>query len=189
MTIAALRALLDEIDQQGGPEAARHNRLQLDDQGPQPMSTAHVTRQPPDVDVRLKTADVRLKAVTTEQPAEQISVGQLLKWGDQHTDPAIQDQAARARAALTGLRQRYSADRELTALNTEEQELEQRLAELRARKGELAPTPPKKQRKPVDYPAAEVRAWAAVNGMDCSPVGRIPKDIVDAWRADTATAS
>jgi len=32
MTIAALMALLDEIDQQGGPEAARQNRLHLPDE-------------------------------------------------------------------------------------------------------------------------------------------------------------
>lgn len=32
MTIAALRSLLTEIDQQGGPQAARHNRLQLPDE-------------------------------------------------------------------------------------------------------------------------------------------------------------
>ena len=180
MTIAALHRLLDEIDQQGGPEAARQNRLQLPDEGPEPMSTAPAHPQPPAVDVRLRSV--------SDQPAEQISVGQLLKWGDDHTDPEVQDQAARARAALGGLRQRYATDRELSALTSEEQQLEQRLAELRARKGELAPAKPKKQRTPVDYPAPTVRAWARENGMDCPATGRIPKIVVDAWKRATGAA-
>ncbi|MFF9582464.1 histone-like nucleoid-structuring protein Lsr2 [Streptomyces achromogenes] len=59
----------------------------------------------------------------------------------------------------------------------------QRLAEIRARKGELEPAKPKKTRRPVDYPVAEVRAWAAATGVDCPPRGRVPKAVVEAWRA------
>ncbi|MEI5522499.1 hypothetical protein WB388_18010 [Streptomyces brasiliscabiei] len=185
MTIAALRALLDEIDTQGGPEAARHNRLDLDPLNGRthhPVTTAPALRTaPPVVDVQLKdSADVRLK-----EPAA-LPVGQLLKWGDEHPDPEVQDQAARARAALAGLRQRHAADAELTAITTEADQLEKRLAELRAREAELAPTKQKRVRKPVDYPAAEVRAWAQANGHDCPPVGRVPKAVVDAWRTATA---
>jgi hypothetical protein len=177
MTIGALRRLLDEIDTQGGPEAARHNRLHLPEpEGThQPMSTASaVSPNPP-------AADIRLKAVTTS--TEQISVGQLLAWGDQHPDAEIQDQAARARAALTGLRRRHAADQELAAIDSEEEQLAKRLAELRERKAELAPAKAKKPRKHVDYPAAEVRAWAKGQGIDCPATGRVPKAVVDAWRA------
>ncbi|NUS86342.1 MAG: hypothetical protein HOY75_27375 [Streptomyces sp.] len=182
MTIAALRTLLDEIDAQGGPEAARQNRLHLNDEGTQPMTTAPALRTaPPVVDVQMKdAADVRLK-----EPAA-LPVGQLLKWGDQHPDADIRDQAARARAAIAGLRQRHAADAELTAITTEAEQLEKRLAELRAREAELAPAKQKRPRKPVDYPAAEVRAWAQANGHDCPPVGRVPKAVVDAWRTATA---
>ncbi|SDM47189.1 Lsr2 protein [Streptomyces sp. cf386] len=181
MTIAAFRRLLDEIDEQGGPEAARHNRLHLpDDEGTQqPMSTAPAH---PVVDVQLKaSADVRLKTVPADP--EPIPVGQLLKWGDEHPDTEVRDQAARVRAGLTGLRNRHAADQELTAITTEAEQLEKRLAELRAREAELAPAKPKKARKPVDYPAAEVRVWAKENGLDCPAIGRVPKAIVDAWRA------
>ncbi|MEU8968106.1 histone-like nucleoid-structuring protein Lsr2 [Streptomyces monashensis] len=181
MTISALRALLNEIDQQGGPEAARHNRLSLPDEGTEPMSTAPAHPQTPAVDVRLRSVG--------QPPAEQVSVGQLLKWGDEHADPAVQDQAARARATLAGLRQRYDTDRELTALTSEEQQLEQRLAELRARKTELAPAKTKKPKKTVDYPAADVRAWAAENGIECPRLGRVPKAIVDAWKQATGRAA
>ncbi|NUS26090.1 MAG: hypothetical protein HOV92_17965 [Streptomyces sp.] len=162
MTIAALRALLDEIDTQGGPDAARHNRLQLPDEGIEPVNTT-------------------VHAAQAANP-DQLPVGKLLAWGDAHLDPEIQDQAARARMALHGLRARYAADLELTAITTEAEQLEKRLAELRAREQELAPTKPKKTRKPVEYPAAEVRAWASANNIACPPVGRVPKAVVEAWR-------
>ncbi|MFF5980881.1 hypothetical protein ACFY78_18750 [Streptomyces olindensis] len=186
MTIAAFRRLLDEIDAQGGPDAARHNRLHLpDDEGtPKPMTTAPA--QPtPVVDVQLEAgADVRLNADT-----EKVPVGQLLAWGEEHPDAEVQDQAARARVLLTGLRRRHAADQELAAITTEEEQLAKRLADLQARKAELVPAKPKKQRKPVDYPAAEVRSWAAANGVDCPPVGRVPKAVVDAWRTATGNTS
>ncbi|MET9815290.1 histone-like nucleoid-structuring protein Lsr2 [Streptomyces sp. NPDC006355] len=177
MTIAALHRLLNEIDDQGGPTAARHNRLHFPDpEGtPEPMTT-----------IASPTHTIAgLTLPTAPQPAEPqpIPVGQLLKWGDEHDDPEVQDQAARARAALTGLRRRHAADQELAAITSEEEQLAQRLAEIQARKAELTPAKAKKQRKAVDYPAAEVRAWAKANGVDCPPFGRVPKAVVDAWRA------
>ncbi|MEU7381525.1 histone-like nucleoid-structuring protein Lsr2 [Streptomyces sp. NPDC042207] len=188
MTVAALRRLLNEIDTQGGPEAARHNRLHLTDEGAAPtMTTAPVLRPTPStVDVQLKAnADVHLRPAT-ETP-EQLPVGKLLAWGDQHTDPNVQDQAARARIALHGLRQRYAADRELTAITTEREQLEQRLAELQAREEQLAPAKAKKKRSSParDYDPGTVRTWAAENGIDCPRVGRVPKAVVDAWRTAT----
>ncbi|MFJ6905582.1 WhiB family transcriptional regulator [Streptomyces griseoluteus] len=121
-------------------------------------------------------------APAAEAETEQLPVGKLLAWGDQHADPGIQDQAARARAALVGLRQRYAADRELTALESEEEQLARRLEEIRSRKGELAPAKAKKKTQ-RDYEPAEVRAWAKANSVDCPALGRVPKAVVDAWRA------
>jgi hypothetical protein len=121
--------------------------------------------------------------------SDQLPVGKLLAWGDAHLDPEIQDQAARARAALAGLRTRYAADQELTAITTEAQQLEKRLAGLRAREQELAPAKTKKARKPVAYPAAEVRAWASANSLPCPAVGRVPKAVVEAWREATGSTA
>lgn len=138
----------------------------------------------PVVDVQLKdSAYVRLKPLTED--SEQLPVGRLLAWGDQHPDKAVQDQAARARAALAGLRTRHTADQELTAITTEAEQLEKRLAELRAREAELAPAKPKKRASTYvrDYDMREVRAWADANGVECSRVGQIPKRVLDAWRA------
>lgn len=127
---------------------------------------------------------------TADQPsaataAEKLPIGKLLAWAETHAETALQDQAARARAAITGLRQRYAADLELQQITSEAQELEERLAALAARRAELAPAKAKKPRKPVGYPAAEVRAWAEANGHDCPAVGRVPKRVVDAWREAT----
>lgn len=179
MTIAALRRLLDEIDEQGGPEAARHNRLHLpDDEGtPERMSTAPApSPAPPVVDVRPKAGAESPELVTTSS---------LLRWAEDHPDPDVQAQGARAEAALTGLRQRYAADQELTAITTETEQLEKRLAELRAREAELAPTKAKKKRAAHarDYDSRTVRAWADQNGIDCPSFGQIPRRVLDAWRA------
>lgn len=142
--------------------------------------TAHPTDERPDMPMNPTTTT---QAAPT---AEELPVDELLAWGDQHAGADVQDQAARARAALAGLRTRYAADTEIAAIASEEQQLEQRLAELRMRKGELVPAKAKTKgkHKPLDYPAAEVRAWAKETGRPCPPVGRIPKAVVDAWRAD-----
>ncbi|MFG3154253.1 hypothetical protein ACGF7W_19665 [Streptomyces sp. NPDC048219] len=178
MTVAALRRLLDEIDAQGGPEAAREGRLRLPTdtpEGPEPMA------QP----VQQLTSLVPPHSAGEPQP---LPVGQLLKWGDEHPDSDVRDQAARARLALTGLRRRHASDQELTAIADERAQLEKRLAEIQAREAELAP-PKAKKRKPVDYPAATVRAWAKQAGHDCPAVGRVPKPVVEAWqRAGSPTA-
>lgn len=130
--------------------------------------------------------DAPLKAVPAPTPVV-LPVDKLLDWGDTHVDPDVQAQAARARAALTGLRNRYASDLELNQITSEEEKLAARLTELRTRKAELLPAKAKSKgkRKASDYPAAEVRAWAKANGHEVSPTGRVPKDVVDAWRTAT----
>lgn len=186
MTVRALLSLLDEIDHEGGPEAARQNRLHLTSEGThQPMTTAPAPRPPATGIPLTASADVRLR--TPAQATEQLPVGQLLKWGADHPDTDVQAQAERARAALTGLRMRHAADLELSAITTEREQLEKRLAEIQAREAELAP--PKKKagrRASPSYDAKAVRTWAAENGVDCPRVGRVPKTVLDRWRSATS---
>lgn len=222
MTVAALRRLLDEIDAQGGPEAARADRLNLPEhtsenaairdwaaanglgcprtgtpprrvlaawqaatttdpqKGPTLMATAP----------ELHTTGPSLTVAVTEQPAPPMPVGQLLKWGDEHDDPEVQDQAARARVLLGGLRRRHTADQELTSITEERERLEKRLTELRTREAELAPAK-KAKKKAVqrDYEPATVRAWAKENGVSCPASGRVPKAVVEAWRKAAVTTA
>lgn len=123
---------------------------------------------------------------TVSTIAEALPVDELLEWGDAHPDPEVQDQAARVRAGLAGLRQRHATHQELTAITTEAEQLEQRLAELRAREAELAPPKKTKTTKKTavqrDYEPSVVRAWARANSVDCPASGRVPKAVVDAWR-------
>lgn len=176
MTVAALRALLQEIDRQGGPEAARRGLLRIPDP-PTEEGTTPVDHNPQPAPPRPAVA------VLPEDP-ERIAVGKLLKWGDEHADPNVQDQAARARATLTGLRRRYAADHELAAITNEKQQLQERIAQLQAREAELAP-PPAKGRRAKSYNAGVVRGWARENNIPCPASGRVPKAVVDAWREAT----
>ncbi|MFB7596924.1 WhiB family transcriptional regulator [Streptomyces sp. NPDC056160] len=126
------------------------------------------------------------KADTTAAAASDpglVTTSKLLRWAEEHPDPDVQSQGARVEAGLAGLQQRYAADRELDAITSEAEKLEQRLAALRARKAELAPVKRKQGRRAHSYKAAAVRAWAEANGIDCPSMGRVPTKVVDAWRA------
>ncbi len=173
MTIAALKALYDHIDHEGGPAAARAGLLRH-----------HTTERNP---VTLTTGPSPAKDDSIAREAEELPVGALLHWADTHEDPEVQDQSARARAALTGLRQRYIRDHELAAISTEAEQLEQRLAELRAREAELAPAKARRPKTAGNPDAAAARAWAKENNVPCPDRGRVPKDVMDAWREATST--
>ncbi|WP_328439331.1 WhiB family transcriptional regulator [Streptomyces sp. NBC_00444] len=191
VTVQALKDLLTEIDHQGGPQAARDNRLHLTaptDLEPDTMTT---TAEPAAPAPAAKSTSSIAQA-TAEITAEALTLDSLLQWGDEHPDPDIQDQAARARAAVAGLRQRHAADQELTAIRAKAEQLKQRLAKLQAREAELAPAKAKKKRGGSyvrDYDTREVRAWADANGVACPRVGQIPKRVLDAWRAATRGAA
>ncbi|WP_330349616.1 Lsr2 family DNA-binding protein [Streptomyces sp. NBC_00582] len=184
VTIRALNNLLDEIDREGGPQAARDNRLHLQTEEP-PMATAPqpTTRVAP---VRAVPSSppspVPAEASQDRRPSEDLPIGKLLKWAEDHPDTTVQATAGRTRAALVGLRNRYDTDHELARLDTEAEQLEQQLAVVRARRQELAPA---KAKKPRDPDAAAARAWARQAGVDCPASGRVPKAVMDAWRQAT----
>lgn len=159
MAIAALREVLDEYDTAAG------------DDSPAPERTART----------MSSTNTR-PGSPVATPGEQLSISKLLSWASEHPDPEVQDQGARAEAALTGLRTRYAADAELASISTEAAQLEKRLAELRVREAELAPP---KSRRQHSYKAADVRAWAAENSVPCPAAGRVPKRVVEAWRKAT----
>ncbi|MFM9542285.1 Lsr2 family DNA-binding protein [Streptomyces turgidiscabies] len=187
MTVAALLALLDEIDRQGGPEAARHNCLCLPyERTPEPMSTAPAPRPaPPTVGVPLRAdADVHLKPIAqvTEEPAPPpLPVGRLIAWAADQDDKETRAHAEKARESIKFLRARHQAASRLQHLSDEEARLEEQLTALREQKAQLLP----KKRAAKSYNAAVVRAWARENSLPVPPAGRVPVAVVDAWRAAT----
>jgi pyruvate/2-oxoglutarate dehydrogenase complex dihydrolipoamide acyltransferase (E2) component len=135
---------------------------------------------PRDPSTRQTTPDLR--AVGPAEPAP-ITVGQLLAWAAAHPEKTLRDHAEKARTHLDALRSRHQADAELTAIALEAKDLEERLAQLRARETQLQP---KKARRPRDHEPAAVRTWAKEHGIDCPATGRVPAAVVDQWRTAQA---
>lgn len=123
--------------------------------------------------------------IPAPRPAEpnkeqQPTIPALLIWAADHADAKIRKAAEQAQGALDILRARYRADEQLASIDEESARLERRLAELQKRKADIAP---KAKTPSRDYDPADVRAWAATQGTDVPPRGRVPKKVVDDWRA------
>jgi hypothetical protein len=95
-------------------------------------------------------------------------------------DAKIRKAATQARDALDTLRARHHADEQLKSIDEEAAALERRLALLREQKAALAGKP--KPAAPRDYEPVDVRAWAATQGIELPPRGRVPQAVVDSWR-------
>jgi hypothetical protein len=149
--------------------ALREHLDQLDDVEPEPSE-------------RTSAMD---NAIPSPRPAEPkqapLPVGQLLAWAADHTDAKIRKAAVQARTALDTLRVQHHAEEQVKSIDAEAADLEARLAWLREQKAALAAS--KKTTPARDYEPADVRAWAATAGIDAPAHGRVPKAVVDAWRA------
>lgn len=109
----------------------------------------------------------------------------LLEGAEDSDDAQLTRLAAKARALLDDLQDRYDAfeaDREARA---EIAKLERQLAAARSRLktkppgARTVPSPSRKDRN------ARIRAWAAKKDYSVGPTGRIPRWIVEAYEADT----
>ncbi|WP_241539887.1 histone-like nucleoid-structuring protein Lsr2 [Streptomyces sp. M41(2017)] len=125
--------------------------------------------------------------IPAPRPAEpskepQLTIPALLVWAADHDDPKIRKAGEQAQTALDILRARHRADEQLASIDEESARLEKRLAELQKRKADIAPKA-KTKAPPRDYDPADVRAWAATQGTDVPPRGRVPKKVLDDWRA------
>lgn len=165
MTIAALRALLD----QELPHVPRHPapRLTL------PPWTA---KEPP----------VQQPDTPGPAPALPDDLDEAVTWALDHADPAVRTLGETAHQAVTALYQHRARLAELTRIQGELGKLEARAEALRARQAELQPPKPKKARQGND--AAKVRAWAATADIEVPARGRVPADVVAAWRTATGQA-
>ncbi|MEU9198992.1 histone-like nucleoid-structuring protein Lsr2 [Streptomyces sp. NPDC048332] len=173
MTIAALQQLLAEEL----PHVPRH---------PAPL-IPHTARKR---QTMMSETPVPVPAPHTPQDAPSaglhvLPTGGLLAWAEKHTDRSVVRQAEQARTALAALRTRYAADEEIAKVDAEEQDLQRRLEAVRARKAQLRP---RKKTTVRDYDVAAVRAWAAAHGHEVPSRGRIPGDVLQAWREQNGGA-
>jgi hypothetical protein len=129
-------------------------------------------------------------ATTTPGPLP-MPVSDLIVKGRGHESKRIQAAAQRAHDALAKLRQLLDDDAKKTAARRADQaraaaarsEVDRLERELAAAKAKLRGDKPPavKPATPSTAPseAAQVRAWAADQGIDCPRVGRIPRDVYD----------
>lgn len=209
MTIAALRRLLDEVQ----PDVVRPPAPQLPPRRIHPRSKENtqvnaydaVVRSmhrdgytPEQISAELNVSKEEVTAIinATEQDPGQPApapapiteampeVADLLKWAAAHDDAKVRTDGEQAAAVLAALSERRTVDAELEKISSEENQLEERLAALRARKSTLQPEPAgaKRKRQERDYEPSVVRAWAREHGYDVPDRARIPKKVLDAWR-------
>ncbi|MEU0001969.1 hypothetical protein ABZ069_34180 [Streptomyces microflavus] len=164
MTIAALRALIDEEL----PGIPRHPAPRI----PRTRFSAKDTPM---------TSPVPHPRPADPTPAENppITVGALIAWAHAHSDKAVRRLGDQAHLALGQLRTHHHDEQELTDLAAKETELEERLAAVRASMAQLKP----KRKAPArDYEPATVRAWARENSVPVPAMGQIPAAVLTAWR-------
>ncbi|MEV6424992.1 histone-like nucleoid-structuring protein Lsr2 [Streptomyces sp. NPDC051662] len=211
MTIAALRRLLDEVHpdvvrppapqlppRRIHPRSKENTQVNAYDAVVRSMSRDGYTPDQISAELNVPKEEVTAIITTTEQdtgrpvaaPApEPITetmpeVAALLAWAAAHADAKVRTDGEQAAAVLAGLSVRRTVDAELEKIASEENQLEERLATLRARKSTLQPEPAgaKRKRPERDYEPSAVRAWARANGHEVPERTRIPKKVLDAWR-------
>ncbi|MGW2591980.1 Lsr2 family DNA-binding protein [Streptomyces sp. NPDC001515] len=167
MTIAALRALLDEelpdVPRHPAPQHNARKRKRMNQQpapGPRPaQDTTHSYDEPP------------------------LSTGALIAWAIAHSTKSIARKGVQARELLAELRTLRADAERIAQADAEEQRLLEALAAVRARKEQLRPR--RKTTAPGTATAtqAAVRAWARSKGLPVAERGSIPASVVEAWKA------
>jgi hypothetical protein len=133
-------------------------------------------------------------AEETPEPAAAEPVGivgleALLRRAEASEHAATRNAGQKVRTVVEDLRQRINAEAAETRVRTEIAELEKQLAAKQEKLRELRPSKTTARRPASDGPTPkEVRVWAAEQGIECSPNGRVPQAIVDKYLAATAGA-
>ncbi|MGW5042151.1 Lsr2 family DNA-binding protein [Streptomyces parvulus] len=211
MTIAALRRLLDEVrpdivrppapqlpPRRTHPRSKENTQVNAYDavvrsmhrDGSTPEQISAVLEVPEEEVTAIITATKQDSGSPVPAPAPapvtetMPEVAALLTWAAAHDDAEVRTGGEQAAAVLAALSERRTVDAELEKISSEENQLEERLAALRARKSTLRPEPAgaKRKRHERDYEPAVVRAWAREHGHEVPDRGQIPKKVLEAWR-------
>jgi len=139
---------------------------------PRPMNVPSAVRLAPGAGTGLTQAPRTPEAMTIDE---------LLAAAEGHELQKIRLAGVRIRASIGQLRNDLAAD---TARSQAQAEVKRLRAELAAAEAKLrgAVQPTSTAANP-EYPAA--RAWARDNGIDCPAKGRVPRAVMDAWKAAT----
>ncbi|MEU2098697.1 histone-like nucleoid-structuring protein Lsr2 [Streptomyces globisporus] len=211
MTIAALRRLLDEVQpdvvrppapqlppRRIHPRSKENTQVNAYDAVVRSMHRDGYTPEQISAELNVSEEEVTAIITATEQDSGQVApapvpapatetmpeVADLLTWAAAHDDAKVRTDGEQAAAVLAALSERRTVDAELEKISSEENQLEERLAALRARKSTLQPEPvgARRKRQERDYEPAVVRAWGREHGHDVPDRGQIPKKVLEAWR-------
>ncbi|WP_377271878.1 histone-like nucleoid-structuring protein Lsr2 [Peterkaempfera sp. SMS 1(5)a] len=166
---------------------------------PKPTTSPdHHQKEPATVDDKPTTTDpvqVPVLSVASRPKPEQAkpnSAEALIAWGMQHPSARMNRLAGQARTALADLQQSQRKEAAVSTAEEHVQKLKRQLAEaekaLRVAKGTNGASSPAAKATPVaDRPARDeldtIRTWARENGHEVADRGRIPRNVVDAYRA------
>lgn len=192
----AADVLVEKLDQEAAPSEHPQAAEILRSSRPQPPGGGASTPSSPGSASRPQPAAPPSPAAG-ESPD---TVAALVDEGLAHSTKKIRTAAQRAKAAIDKLHELVEADRvkeaerrrqaeERAAAEAEVKELEKQLAEARAklRPARTSSTPVASTAAADGPTAAEVRAWARENDVDCPATGMVPRRVREAY--DEAVAS
>lgn len=128
--------------------------------------------------------------------SEPESLEELLGRADRSSDAQTRRLSARARALLVDLRNRLRSEEQRAAAAERVRELERQLAAARtalkavtAPPGRAVAAAPATSSGGLGAESKVIREWAARNKVPCPDRGRIPREVVDAYRAAQGEAT
>lgn len=124
------------------------------------------------------------EALTTE-PAGLNNLELLIRRGEKSPSAATRTAAKKARDAVAQLRQRVRDEEIEKRVRDEITELEAKLATAKRKLRTVKPATsrPRPLGLPDGVTPKQLRVWAANNDVACPAHGRIPKTVIDAYRA------
>lgn len=147
--------------------------------------------QPPNVvEVRRTPSNVTVLPAPTHTAPTEPTPDDVIAAAQKSTAPKVKRAVARAvkarqafADAMTALTDVMGEDREAAKVRAEIAALEKKLAAARAKLGpNHSPSPaPRRPVLPDGVTYKDIRAWAALNDVDCPITGRVPNRVIDAY--------
>ena len=132
----------------------------------------------------LSGTDRKERRLTSAPSQQGDTLARLLANGDASTRARTRNKAAKVRSLLDELRDTLNAEAEEdTQRESARKEIERLERELATAKARLRGGSSTQLDVDSSVSAADLRAWAARNGIECPPVGRVPNAVREAYEA------